>query len=436
MARGRPRCNVARDRFFCFTIHVQTQPNINTDGVRFYIMQKERCPTSGRIHWQGYIEFIQQVRLASVKAALGNQTAHVENARGDAQQNITYCSKIESRADPNAEPVRFGEPSPLGRQGRDEAGERSNGSDNLTNALASLDSGSQLTDLIDTHPKTMTLHGPKLEVYLTKKRERELGNKRPVYAEVRWGDCGTGKTESIDSSSQYGRVACGSFVPPLECWDPKNVFLKCGMGNWFDGYDGQPVIVFDDFYPKTNEDAEMLMYACNKRYYRAPVKGGSVLAQWHHVVIICNTDPRDWFKDEATGQFCVPYPKRKALLDRFRRTTHFVGQSHRANDPDPPFRDGTGITSEPPVAQTTLPEAYVDSQLNDGETIEPDDEPVAQRWYEQEFFADSTASTAVDDTLLSTPSFTPLPTGHFFPPSDPINKVFFGPPVDECESLE
>ena len=44
--------------------------------------KKEVCPTSGRLHWQGYIELKDKARLGKVKEVLGCPSAHLEMRRG------------------------------------------------------------------------------------------------------------------------------------------------------------------------------------------------------------------------------------------------------------------------------------------------------------------------------------------------------------------
>lgn len=85
---------------WAFTLHVSDEKEklyIDDTLCQFFCYQLERCPTSGRLHYQGYLECKSKSSLDRVKTRiLKNPKAHVEIAKGTAQQNIDYCSKSET----------------------------------------------------------------------------------------------------------------------------------------------------------------------------------------------------------------------------------------------------------------------------------------------------------------------------------------------------
>lgn len=97
--------------------------------IKGMICQTEICPTTKKIHWQGYTEiksrcgfkafsiimglpYVKKVAICNLKTANGDEPCnhtskeheriipafHVESSKGSPQQNIDYCSKLESRA--------------------------------------------------------------------------------------------------------------------------------------------------------------------------------------------------------------------------------------------------------------------------------------------------------------------------------------------------
>lgn len=117
--RGRESDEVStqatRVRCFCLTTHtggdglsefdivelVRRFAN-EQDGVRFVIGQLEKCPDTGRIHFQWYLQCHNPGTIASVKRKLRRvderlNTTHIEIAQGTSDQNIEYCSKQSSR---------------------------------------------------------------------------------------------------------------------------------------------------------------------------------------------------------------------------------------------------------------------------------------------------------------------------------------------------
>lgn len=82
--------------------------------VKYCVFQVETAPTTGRVHWQGYIELDEPLRIAGVKNKLGDpfDVAHYESRRGTQEQAIAYCKK-EPRL---AGPFEFGEPARQGKK--------------------------------------------------------------------------------------------------------------------------------------------------------------------------------------------------------------------------------------------------------------------------------------------------------------------------------
>jgi len=87
---------------WCFTLHNETKLWMQGDecvppmDVGFVVYGREACPTSGRIHLQGYLQLKTKKRFAQVQHMLntGSDTAcHVEKAKGNYTQNYKYCTK-------------------------------------------------------------------------------------------------------------------------------------------------------------------------------------------------------------------------------------------------------------------------------------------------------------------------------------------------------
>lgn len=85
-------------RHWCFTVNNPEQPLdwSAVKGVRYAVYQME-SGESGTPHFQGYVEFSTQPRLAALKKIL--PTAHWEPRRGTRDQARAYCMKDESRLD-------------------------------------------------------------------------------------------------------------------------------------------------------------------------------------------------------------------------------------------------------------------------------------------------------------------------------------------------
>jgi len=106
-------------KHWCFTLNNPTpaqkmfltmydSENFREDyDVKYVIYQVEQGE-NGTPHIQGYIQFVRKKRMTTVKASISPQ-AHVEIARGTAEQNRDYCTKEEGRLEG---PFEYGEFTP------------------------------------------------------------------------------------------------------------------------------------------------------------------------------------------------------------------------------------------------------------------------------------------------------------------------------------
>ncbi len=64
-----------------------------TKGIRYFIVGREICPQSRKLHFQGYISFKNAKTFKNAKKWFGLDRIHIVPAKGNAKQNETYCSK-------------------------------------------------------------------------------------------------------------------------------------------------------------------------------------------------------------------------------------------------------------------------------------------------------------------------------------------------------
>lgn len=63
--------------------------------IKFCIVQYENCPTSGKVHCQGFIVLKSPSKLTAVQKLIGDKTAHCEKRAGTVQQVISCCGRAE-----------------------------------------------------------------------------------------------------------------------------------------------------------------------------------------------------------------------------------------------------------------------------------------------------------------------------------------------------
>lgn len=109
---------------------------------------------------------------------------------------------------------------------------------------------------------------------------QSLGHLRVI---VSYGETGTGKTFSAINFVARDQAYYKLSAPSLK-----------GGKLWFDGYEGQKVLIMDDWDGQCCSAATM-KNLLDVYKLQVEIKGGTAWACWHTVVITSNLHPRDWY---------------------------------------------------------------------------------------------------------------------------------------------
>ena len=105
-----------RVRRWCFTAFSEEDKQelldrlVSKAQADYCIIGDETCPTTGRRHLQGYIEYVNAATLQQMRQRLNNG-AHLEPARGSANANAEYCRKGGNFAEWGKARTEFGQQS-------------------------------------------------------------------------------------------------------------------------------------------------------------------------------------------------------------------------------------------------------------------------------------------------------------------------------------
>lgn len=134
--------------------------------VKFMTWQTERCPTTLRVHWQGYVEFSKAMRVAGAKKLHPLfASAHFEKRRGSQQQAIDYCRKEETRIDG---PWTLGVPA---QQGKDTAVNKDVVAEYILENPDVTES-----ELLRMFPGFMLMNGAKVKEFVFNAKKPKLGD--------------------------------------------------------------------------------------------------------------------------------------------------------------------------------------------------------------------------------------------------------------------
>lgn len=95
-------------RNYCWTYFGDNLEIEEDDDIKYCVFQKEKCPDTGRMHFQGYVELTKPMRIGAVQELLNIKNAHLEKRRGNRDQARDYCMKEESRVEGPWEIGEFG----------------------------------------------------------------------------------------------------------------------------------------------------------------------------------------------------------------------------------------------------------------------------------------------------------------------------------------
>lgn len=261
------------------------------EQIRFACWQKEKCPETGREHFQAYIELSKKTTLTGVKKIL--PTAHLEPSGGTARDNVVYCSKSETRI---GEPNQWGVPM--------HPGERND----LLAVQAAIDEGTSERQIAEGYFVPWVRYNRSFERY----RQLKAARRRfKTFVTLIVGPPGTGKSEKA-----WALAGSDAYVKPV--------------GQWWDYYDGTTNVIIDDFrgWIQYTEFLHLLdKYPC-----MVQGKGTMVNFAPKNIVITSTSRPEAWYEYDGV---------KRHLREVMRRIDRIVVTKRRLALPDlgsPPAR--------------------------------------------------------------------------------------------------
>lgn len=243
----------------------------------YYVIGKERCGETGRAHLQGYLEFSAKKRLSTVKSLLRLPTGHFETRKGTARDAADYCKKgLQAHTEwtrSKTNGPNFGHESDFREGGEisvSNQGKRTD-IDVIRDSIrdGSVTNSKHLLEMCSSEQAFKFGSRYLATQYVSPFRRRP---------DVYWlfGSTGSGKS-----------MRAYTFVEHLHEKRGWNYWGSKGL-QWFDGYIGQEIAVFDDFRFNGNTgDFARLLRITDRYRLDVPVKGGFVT--WEPRVIIFTT---------------------------------------------------------------------------------------------------------------------------------------------------
>lgn len=237
----------------------------NKNKIDYLVGQLERGE-SGRLHYQMYVEMKGASLMSTVKKLFGVEM-HLSACKGNAQQNKEYCTKDDTAvkdADGGVA-IRF-EFGAISKQG-----ERTD----LQKAEDMILTGATIREVAMSHGTTYIKYFKGLERFKYQFEQRTERHYDDIKLWIWQGIPGCGKTSWAQ-----------------EKW-PNAYWANDHELAWMDGYDGEKVIVFDEFGGKFPLDK--LLKLCQQGPVGLPIKGGHVNIVATTIVLLTNDSPKLWY---------------------------------------------------------------------------------------------------------------------------------------------
>lgn len=211
--------------------------------------QLERCPTTEKEHLQFCIQFKHPKTRSAVQKYINDDTAHLQQCH-NLQKGLQYCIKEETRV---------GEP--FARYNATSLSQAPNDFRLLTTE-----------ELWKNHPTWMLRNHAGVDKWRTTQIHRMAARTKPS-AIILWGPPGTGKSFSA------------------RLWLGETYYIK-PPGQFWIGYQGEPAVLFDDYY--SSEKYDDLLRWISENPMHIPIKGSHRPLQAIKFAFTSNLNPINW----------------------------------------------------------------------------------------------------------------------------------------------
>jgi hypothetical protein len=239
---------------------------------------------NGTPHIQGWLRFQNGKTLSATKKFLGSKRYHLEQQYGS-----DYDAWFYTRKDGNILIEKGDHPK---------EGEKLDSKWAIINRLIS--DGADLLTILERYPDTIRQIGQLKQLIYEHSHTAQMSEWRDLDVTYIYGDSGTGKTRYVMDTYGYDKV--------YRVTDKKNPF---------DGYQGQEIIVFEEFRSSFMLD-EMLNYL-DGYPIQLPCRYANKYAGWVKVYIITNIDLNEQYERIQENHF----ESYNAFLRRIHRVWEF-----------------------------------------------------------------------------------------------------------------
>lgn len=276
---------MSKFRAWCFTANNytdNTEAKLKQLHYEYLVYGREKAPTTGTPHLQGYVYLVNQRTLSSLRKDFPKIRWAI--AKGTGEQNRTYCTKEGN----------FFEDGEVPQQGK---------RTDISEIRDLVDAGGSMRDVLSV---ASSYQSARMGELLIKYRKPPPASEKVI--KWFWGPTGTGKTrKAVEEAGD-------------------DVWISSRNLKWWDGYCGEENVIFDDFRADFCTFHELLRIT--DRYpFRAEVKGGSIQINVKNIWITSAYNPEDVYSGRTSEDI-------QQLLRRITKIEHFGSEVKGNNNLD------------------------------------------------------------------------------------------------------
>lgn len=262
-----------------------------TSIIQYACWQLEKCPNTSRFHLQAYVVYSGKQYGSAVKRHFCSEV-HIELRRGNHIQAKEYCTKTESRvAGPWYYPNEGADSDLCTGQGQ---------RTDILAAKSDIDAGKSWRQVVDSNFGVFLKYPRALREYKRMVTEPRMWEMEIV---VIFGPTGVGKTRYVYDNNEPDTVYS---LPPTK-----------SSGCYWDGYDGQPIVLIDEMYGNRFSWGHLLML-CDRYPMKVPIHGGFVEFVSRTIYFTSNCPPEEWYRNVPTF---AAFERRISKRIEFRKRT-------------------------------------------------------------------------------------------------------------------
>lgn len=323
--------NNSRAKHWAFTInnpsheidHLAVEPTVS-----YAVWQLEEGE-NGTPHFQGYLILTTALSLRQLKNILQDDTAHLEVCKGSPEQNRAYCTKPETR---------IGEFSEIGIFPEKGQGKRTD----LVKLHSALKDGlnhkQYAADFFE-----LWVRYPHLVTHFQCAQSSPRDETQPTACFLLLGKPGLGK-------STFARV-----LARRESERYGGTYFNKQPGKWWDGYNGERVVLLDDFRGHSMSFTDF-KHAVDTFAIRVEIKTTTCHLEAKCFIITSNESPEDWWQKEVTRGSETAIFRRITEVFYFEELglyRHYLSYDGYASDYKTPRGDASAFVIQTPLQQAS-----------------------------------------------------------------------------------